>query len=95
VGALVRYCSPRRRAEHSFAIPAQSQNHRENLVEATDSSSEIAEQTLKLFFEPERNVLPKQAEITSKVWPQVIAFLGERTHHKTLPSLNASSIFNT
>ena len=56
------------------------------IVEATDSSSEIAEQTLKLFFEPERNVLPKQAEINLKGLAQVIAFMGEAdTIKKPLP----------
>ena len=40
-------------------------------------SLEIAEQTLKLFFEPERNLLPKQAETGLKGLAQVIAFMGE------------------
>ncbi len=56
------------------------------IVETTGSSAEIAEQTLKLFFEPERNVLPKQAEIALKGLAQVIAFMGEAgTVKKPLP----------
>ena len=47
------------------------------IVETIDSNPEIAAQTLKSFFEPERNVLPQQAEISLKGLPQVIAFLGE------------------
>lgn len=47
------------------------------IVEATDVSADIAEQTLKLFFEPEQNVLPKQGEINLKGLAQAIAFMGE------------------
>lgn len=47
------------------------------IVETIDASPEIAEQTLKLFFEPERHVLPHQAEINLKGLAQVIAFMGE------------------
>jgi ABC-type nitrate/sulfonate/bicarbonate transport system substrate-binding protein len=47
------------------------------IVETIDASPEIAEQTLNLFFEPERNVLPRQAEINLKGLAQVIAFMGE------------------
>ena len=47
------------------------------IVETTDSSADIAEQTLKLFFEPERNVLPQRGEINVKGMAQVIAFMAE------------------
>ncbi len=47
------------------------------IVEWTDSSADIAEQTLKLYFAPERNVLPMQGEINEKGLAQVIAFMGE------------------
>ena len=36
-----------------------------------------AKQTLALFFEPERGVLPQQGEINLKGLDQVIAFMGE------------------
>jgi hypothetical protein len=47
------------------------------IVETTGSSEAIAKQTLALFFEPERGVLPKQAEINVKGLDQVIAFMGD------------------
>jgi ABC-type nitrate/sulfonate/bicarbonate transport system substrate-binding protein len=47
------------------------------IMETTDSPADIAEQTLRLFFEPERNVLPKQAEINVKGLAVVIAFMSE------------------
>jgi ABC-type nitrate/sulfonate/bicarbonate transport system substrate-binding protein len=47
------------------------------IIEWTDSSADIAEQTLRLYFEPERNVLPKQGEINVKGLAQVLAFMGE------------------
>jgi NitT/TauT family transport system substrate-binding protein len=47
------------------------------VVETTDTPADIAQQTLTLFFEPERNVLPKQGEINVKGLAQVIAFMGE------------------
>ena len=47
------------------------------IIEWTDSPPDIAEQTLKLYFEPERNVLPRQGEINVKGMAQVIAFMAE------------------
>jgi len=47
------------------------------IIDWTNSPTDIAEQTLKLFFEPERNVLPKQGEINVKGMAQVITFMGE------------------
>jgi ABC-type nitrate/sulfonate/bicarbonate transport system substrate-binding protein len=47
------------------------------IVELTGSSEEVARQTLALYFEPEKGVLPKQAEIDLKGLAQVIAFMGE------------------
>ena len=46
-------------------------------METTGSSAAVAEQTLKLFFEPDRKVLPKQGEIDIKGLAQVIAFMEE------------------
>ena len=57
------------------------------IVETTDSSAEIAEQTLRLFFQPERNVLPRQAELNVNGLNQVIRFMGEAgTIGKPLPT---------
>jgi ABC-type nitrate/sulfonate/bicarbonate transport system substrate-binding protein len=47
------------------------------MVELTGTSDDIARQTLALYFEPDRGVLPKQAEIDLKGLAQVIAFMGE------------------
>ena len=47
------------------------------IVETTGSSEAIAVQTLALYFEPERNVLPRQGELNLNGLTQVIAFMGE------------------
>jgi ABC-type nitrate/sulfonate/bicarbonate transport system substrate-binding protein len=47
------------------------------ITETTGSSESIAAQTLDLFFEPERGVLPEHAEIDLKGLEKVIAMLGE------------------
>ena len=47
------------------------------MVELTGASDDIARQTLALYFEPDRGVLPKQGEIDLKGLAQVIAFMGE------------------
>lgn len=47
------------------------------IVELTGLSDQIARQTLALYFEPDRGVVPKQAEIDLKGLAQVIAFMGD------------------
>jgi ABC-type nitrate/sulfonate/bicarbonate transport system substrate-binding protein len=47
------------------------------IVEATHSSDKIARETLAMFFEPERGVLPRAGEIDLKGLAQVIAMLEE------------------
>jgi ABC-type nitrate/sulfonate/bicarbonate transport system substrate-binding protein len=47
------------------------------IVESTDTPVDIAQQTLTLFFEPERNVMPMRGEINLKGMTQVIAFMAE------------------
>jgi ABC-type nitrate/sulfonate/bicarbonate transport system substrate-binding protein len=46
-------------------------------VELTGSSAAIARETLALYLEPDRGVLPKQAEIGLAGLAQVIAFMAE------------------
>jgi ABC-type nitrate/sulfonate/bicarbonate transport system substrate-binding protein len=75
--ALVRYVRALGGAFKFIRDPANRPAAVKIIVETIDSSPEIAEQTLKLFFEPERNVLPRQAEINVKGLAQVIAFMGE------------------
>jgi ABC-type nitrate/sulfonate/bicarbonate transport system substrate-binding protein len=47
------------------------------IVERTGSSAQIARDTLALYFEPDKGVLPRAAEIDLKGLDQVIAFIGE------------------
>jgi ABC-type nitrate/sulfonate/bicarbonate transport system substrate-binding protein len=74
---LVRYARALGAALKYIREPANRKTVVKIIVEATDVSGDIAEQTLKLFFEPERNVLPKQGEINLKGLAQVIAFISE------------------
>ena len=47
------------------------------IVDLTGTTDEIARATLALYFEPDRGVVPKQAEIDLAGLAQVIAFMGE------------------
>jgi ABC-type nitrate/sulfonate/bicarbonate transport system substrate-binding protein len=47
------------------------------MMEQTGSSEEIARAVMTLYFEPDRGVMPHQAEIDLKGLAQVIAFMGE------------------
>jgi ABC-type nitrate/sulfonate/bicarbonate transport system substrate-binding protein len=55
--------------------------HRDDVVKAivalTGTSDDIARSTLTLYFDPDRGVLPRQAEIDLGGLAQVIAFMGE------------------
>jgi len=75
--AVVRYVRALGAAFKFIRDPAKRTSVVKTIVETTGSSQAIAEQTLALFFEPERNVLPKQGEIDLKGLAQVIAFMGE------------------
>jgi len=57
--------------------PANREEVAMAIVQLTGSSDLIARQTLALYFEPNRGVLPRQAEIDLKGLAQVIAFMGE------------------
>lgn len=74
---LVRYARALGAALKYIRDPANRKTVVKIIVEATDVSTDIAEQTLKLFFEPERNVLPRQGEINLKGLAQVISFMSE------------------
>lgn len=74
---LVRYVRALGAALKYIREPGNRKTVVKIIVEATDVSADIAEQTLKLFFEPERNVLPKQGEINLKGLAQVISFMSE------------------
>jgi len=57
--------------------PANRAEAAEAIVQSTGASKEIARATLALYFEPDRGVMPKQAEIDLKGLAQVIAFMAE------------------
>jgi ABC-type nitrate/sulfonate/bicarbonate transport system substrate-binding protein len=74
---LVRYVRALASAFKFIRDPAKRKAVVKTIVETTGSSEEIARQTLALYFEPERKVLPKQGEIEVKGLAHVIAFMGE------------------
>ena len=47
------------------------------IIDTTGSSEEIARQTVSLYFEPDRGVVPKQGELDLKGLGQVIQFMSE------------------
>jgi ABC-type nitrate/sulfonate/bicarbonate transport system substrate-binding protein len=75
--AVLRYIRGLSAAIKFIRDPANRKSVVKTIVDTTGTPADIAEQTLKLFFEPERNVLPKQGEINVKGLSQVIAFMGE------------------
>jgi ABC-type nitrate/sulfonate/bicarbonate transport system substrate-binding protein len=75
--ALVRYVRGLDAAFKFIRDPAKRKAVVKTIVETTGSSQAIAEQTLTLFFEPERKVLPKRGELDAKGLAQVIAFMAE------------------
>lgn len=63
--------------------PANREDVVNYIVELTGSTDDVARETLRLYFEPDRGVLPKQAEISLPGLSQVIAFMAEA--HKITP----------
>jgi ABC-type nitrate/sulfonate/bicarbonate transport system substrate-binding protein len=74
---VTRYCRALGAAFKFIRDPDKRKAVVKTIVETTESSAAIAEQTLAHFFEPEKNVLPRQGEINVKGLAQVIAFMGE------------------
>ena len=75
--ALIRYV---RRLASAFRFMRDSANRDEVVrmtAETTGSPEEIARQTLSLYFEPDRGVVPKQGELDVKGLGQVIQFMAE------------------
>ena len=75
--ALVRYV---RGLASSYRFMHNPNNRDEVVrmaVETTGSSEEIVRQTLALYFDPDRGVVPKQAELDVKGMGQVIQFMAE------------------
>ena len=57
--------------------PANRAEVIKTMVAVTGSTEEIASQTLALYFEPDRGVMPKQGEFSTAGLAQVIAFMGD------------------
>lgn len=74
---LVRYIRGLASAFRFMRDPDVREEVVKTIVETTGSSEEIARQTLALYFEPERGVVPKQGELDLKGLGQVIQFMSE------------------
>ncbi|HTM07183.1 MAG TPA: ABC transporter substrate-binding protein [Verrucomicrobiae bacterium] len=84
---LVRYARGLAAAFKFVRDPAKRPLIVKTIVETTDASAAAAEQTLKLYFEPERGVLPRQGEINIKGLDRVIEYMGQAgTLEKPLPT---------
>ena len=75
--AVVRFVRAIAASFRFIRDPARRDEVIKAMVAVTGSSEAIARQTLSLYFEPERGVLPKQAEINLAGLQQVIAFMAE------------------
>ncbi len=75
--AVVRYIRGLSATFKFIRDPANRKAVVKTIVESTDTAADIAQQTLALFFEPERRVLPMQGEINVNGLGQVIAFMAE------------------
>jgi ABC-type nitrate/sulfonate/bicarbonate transport system substrate-binding protein len=74
---VVRYIRALGAAFKFIRDPLNRKSVVKTIVESTDTPVDIAQQTLALFFEPERNVMPMRGEINLKGMTQVIAFMAE------------------
>src|SRR5437870_4831843 len=75
--ALVGYVRALASAYRYMRDPAHRDEVVRIVVDTTGSSEEIARQTLSLYFEPDRGVVPKQGEIDVKGFAEVIRVMGE------------------
>ena len=75
--AVVRYIRALGATFKFIRDPTNRKSVVKTIVETTDTPADIAQQTLALFFEPERHVLPVQGEINVNGLGQVIAFMAE------------------
>jgi ABC-type nitrate/sulfonate/bicarbonate transport system substrate-binding protein len=75
--ALVRYVRALAAAFRFIHDPSERDAVVKTIVETTNSSAAIARQILALYLDPDRGVLPKDAELDLAGLAQVIAFMGE------------------
>lgn len=84
---LVRYLRALASSYRFMREPANRDEVVRIILDTTGSSEEIARQTLSLYFEPERGVVPKQGEIDVKGFNEVIRVMAEAGELKApLPS---------
>ena len=89
--ALVRYVRGLASAFRFMRDPANRAEVVNMAVDTTGSSEDIVRQTLALYFDPDRGVVPKQAELDVQGLGQVIQFMAEAGELK--PPLPAPSRF--
>ena len=75
--ALVRYVRALAASFGFMRDPANREEVVKMVVDTTGSSEAVARQILSLYFEPDRGVVPKQAEIDMKGFHQVIQVMAE------------------
>jgi len=75
--ALVRYVRALASSFRFMREPANRDEVVRMVIDTTGSSEEIARQTLSLYFDPDRGVVPKQGEIDIKGFAQVIQVMAE------------------
>jgi NitT/TauT family transport system substrate-binding protein len=74
---LVRYVKGLAGAYRFMREPGNREEVVRVVLDTTGSSEEIARQTLSLYFDPDRGVVPKQGEIDVNGLAQVIQFMAE------------------
>jgi NitT/TauT family transport system substrate-binding protein len=75
--AMIGFVSALADAFRFIRDPANRDAVAKAIVALTGTSDDIAHETLKLYFAPDRGVLPRQAEINLDGLAQVIAFTAE------------------
>jgi ABC-type nitrate/sulfonate/bicarbonate transport system substrate-binding protein len=75
--ALVRYVRGLASAFRFMRAPGNREEVVKTIQDTTGSNEEIARDTLKLYFDPDCGVFPKQGELDLKGLGQVIQFMAE------------------
>jgi ABC-type nitrate/sulfonate/bicarbonate transport system substrate-binding protein len=89
--ALVGYVRALASAFRFMRDPANRNEVVKIILDTTGTSEDIARQTLALYFEPDRGVIPKQGEIDMKGFSEVIRVMAEAGELK--PPLPAADRF--
>ena len=85
--ALLRYVRGLAAAFRFMRDPGNRDEVVKMVIDTTGSSEAIARQTLSLYFDPDRGVIPQQAEIDMKGFNQVIRVMAEAGQlHAPLPA---------